>query len=192
MHVSAPYYRARYYDLQIGRFLSEDALRFNTGANFYSYVKNSPVSLRDPTGHLAWGGGINFSGMFGLFNGGYGGEAGCYAVGDLKGNSGLLCCAAGGGGLVRGGGVSAQPTSVVCPNCDTICDMEGGFAQVHGFGGAGGGWGGGGGASIGMRTATVFAGAGPGLGGGGGVVVLGGGCKSKWGGSNCKKCAASK
>lgn len=53
MHVSAPYYRARYYDLQIGRFLSEDALRFNTGANFYSYVKNSPVSLRDPTGHLA-------------------------------------------------------------------------------------------------------------------------------------------
>ncbi|MHB8503912.1 MAG: RHS repeat-associated core domain-containing protein [Candidatus Acidiferrales bacterium] len=35
------YYRARYYDSSVGRFLSEDRLRFQGGANFYRYVQNS-------------------------------------------------------------------------------------------------------------------------------------------------------
>lgn len=41
------YYRARYYDLSAGRFLSGDPVGFNAGVNFYSYVGNSPTMLVD-------------------------------------------------------------------------------------------------------------------------------------------------
>jgi len=44
------YYRARYYDLQAGRFLSEDSKHFKAGVNFYRYVNNNPVLLSDPKG----------------------------------------------------------------------------------------------------------------------------------------------
>jgi RHS repeat-associated protein len=44
------YYRARYYDPTAGRFVSEDPITFRGGANFYRYVKNSPVNLADPMG----------------------------------------------------------------------------------------------------------------------------------------------
>jgi len=48
------YYRARYYDPQIGRFLSEDPIGLSAGdANLYSYVLNNPVNLVDPNGKLA-------------------------------------------------------------------------------------------------------------------------------------------
>src|SRR5882757_8095125 len=43
-------YRARNYDPSAGRFLSEDRLRFQGGANFYQYVQNSPTSWIDPSG----------------------------------------------------------------------------------------------------------------------------------------------
>ena len=46
------YYRARYYDPNIGRFLREDPLRFAAGDNFYAYVKNNPVLNVDPFGLL--------------------------------------------------------------------------------------------------------------------------------------------
>lgn len=45
------YYRARYFDPSAGRFLSEDALRFQAEANFYRYVWNSPVGWIDPSGN---------------------------------------------------------------------------------------------------------------------------------------------
>jgi RHS repeat-associated protein len=44
------YYRARYYDPSVGRFLGEDPLRFRTDRNFYRYVINNPAVLRDPHG----------------------------------------------------------------------------------------------------------------------------------------------
>jgi len=44
------YYRARYYDPQNGRFLSEDPLQFGGGVNFYRYVRNQPTNLRDAYG----------------------------------------------------------------------------------------------------------------------------------------------
>lgn len=44
------YYRARYYDPTIGRFTSEDPIRFTGGINFYVYVLNSPVNFIDPLG----------------------------------------------------------------------------------------------------------------------------------------------
>ncbi|MQY51204.1 RHS repeat-associated core domain-containing protein [Rhodocyclus gracilis] len=45
------YYRARYYDPQIGRFVSEDPIAFASGdMSFYVYGSNNPVNFNDPSG----------------------------------------------------------------------------------------------------------------------------------------------
>jgi hypothetical protein len=45
------YYRARYYNPAIGRFLSEDPLgSAGSGANLYAYAGNNPISFRDSFG----------------------------------------------------------------------------------------------------------------------------------------------
>ncbi len=44
------YYRARWYDPQQARFISEDPVGFQGGMNKYSYVSNNPVSKTDATG----------------------------------------------------------------------------------------------------------------------------------------------
>lgn len=44
------YYRARYYDPTIGRFISEDPKGFQAGINFYAYVGNNPINANDPSG----------------------------------------------------------------------------------------------------------------------------------------------
>ncbi len=44
------YYRARFYDPQLGRFISEDPIGLHGGINSYAYVGNSPVNYVDPLG----------------------------------------------------------------------------------------------------------------------------------------------
>jgi hypothetical protein len=44
------YYRARWYDPQVGRFISEDPIGLAGGINWYSYVRNNPINRRDPHG----------------------------------------------------------------------------------------------------------------------------------------------
>jgi RHS repeat-associated protein len=44
------YYRARYYDPKIGRFISEDPIGFVGGVNFYAYVHDNPLLFIDPFG----------------------------------------------------------------------------------------------------------------------------------------------
>jgi RHS repeat-associated protein len=44
------YYRARYYEATLGRFLSADPLGFSAGPNLYAYTRNDPVRYRDPFG----------------------------------------------------------------------------------------------------------------------------------------------
>ena len=42
--------RARYYEPELGRFISQDPIGINGGVNFYRYAYNSPVMLVDPLG----------------------------------------------------------------------------------------------------------------------------------------------
>jgi len=44
------FYRARYYDPQLKRFISSDPIGISGGLNTYSYAASSPTSLRDPFG----------------------------------------------------------------------------------------------------------------------------------------------
>jgi RHS repeat-associated protein len=44
------YYRARYYDPRVSRFVSEDPIRLKGGLNLYAYVKNRPLNRIDPLG----------------------------------------------------------------------------------------------------------------------------------------------
>jgi RHS repeat-associated protein len=48
--VGFAYYRARYLDPRLGRFVSEDPVLFGGGVNFYQYADNNAASLADPEG----------------------------------------------------------------------------------------------------------------------------------------------
>lgn len=52
------YYRARYYSPDLGRFISEDPIRYGN-ISLYPYVGNDPISFIDPFG--LWGGGVSVS-----------------------------------------------------------------------------------------------------------------------------------
>jgi RHS repeat-associated protein len=47
------YYNARWYDPELGRFISEDPAADPNNPNLYSYYANSPVMRTDPTGKIA-------------------------------------------------------------------------------------------------------------------------------------------
>jgi RHS repeat-associated protein len=67
------YYGARYYDPDLGRFISPDSIVPSVGDpqshNRYSYTRNNPVKYTDPTGHsfLSFLGGF-FGAIFKVFN----------------------------------------------------------------------------------------------------------------------------
>jgi len=45
------YYRARYFDASVGRFIGQDPIGFSAGdSNLYRYVANSPIKYVDPLG----------------------------------------------------------------------------------------------------------------------------------------------
>jgi len=91
------FYRARYYDPAIGRFLSQDPVPFAEGGdtNAYAYVRNNPVNVIDPTGEIAWfiapiigglvGGGIDLGWQL-IQNGG---NLRCVDWGDVALSAGL-------------------------------------------------------------------------------------------------------
>jgi len=44
------YYRARYYDVDLGRFIGRDPIGYKGGINLYEYVGDSPTNRTDPSG----------------------------------------------------------------------------------------------------------------------------------------------
>lgn len=58
------YYRARWYDPQVGRFISEDPIGFKGGVNSYRYVRNNPIRFIDPLGLDWWDSLLGVSSQF--------------------------------------------------------------------------------------------------------------------------------
>jgi RHS repeat-associated protein len=64
------YYRARFYDANLGRFISEDPIGFEGGdINLFAYVTNNPLRYKDPKGTaiipiLVVGGGLLGEALF--------------------------------------------------------------------------------------------------------------------------------
>jgi len=55
------YMRARYYDADTGRFISEDPIGFEGGINLYAYCNSNPVNFVDPLGLCRRSGWTNFA-----------------------------------------------------------------------------------------------------------------------------------
>lgn len=148
------YYRARYYDSSAGRFLSEDPINFRAGVNFYLYVYNKPIRLRDPRGKDPVIGGTVGAILGGIY-GGIGAAADNNAsLGDILAGIGA--------GAFTGGLIGALDPSLGIGTVALITgggDLVGQLATGHGFdkckpinvgsvlgaaaGGALGAWGGG-------------------------------------------------
>ena len=62
------YYRARYYDPVVGRFINEDPIHIKGGINFYRYVTNNATNQIDPSG--LWPSGAVVGGFVGGLVGG--------------------------------------------------------------------------------------------------------------------------
>src|SRR5205823_9928041 len=92
------YMRARYYDPQVGRFVSEDPIGLAGGINAYVYAGDNPVNGRDPSGHChpekesapahAAGGGGGCGGDGGGGSGGGGGGVGGWVGADGRADCG--------------------------------------------------------------------------------------------------------
>lgn len=125
------FYRARYYDPQLKRFISEDPIGLAGGVNQYAYVGGNPVSKVDPLG--LWTVNIGISGSY-VFPWGGAGTGFAGFVCDSDGNCGGYY--GGGPGIGVGKGATGG-VSVGASNAKTICDLRGRFTNV----GVGGGWG---------------------------------------------------
>jgi RHS repeat-associated protein len=123
-------YRARYFDPQVGRFISEDPIRFAGGINFYRYTGNNLIDYNDPFG--LWTGQLGISGGVAGAGGSFGGAVSI--VVDGQGNIGIALTYGFGLGQGVGGGIGVQGA---VSNAVEITDLNGPFAALSATGGDG-------------------------------------------------------
>ncbi len=127
------YYRARYYDPDLGRFLSPDPLGLGGGdVNLYAYAGNNPLRFNDPKGQCPWCVGAVVGAAIGAASGG--------ATAYLTGGDVWQGVVVGGlSGLVIGGTLGAGTTYVVgaLGASETTAAFAGGVASGYAGGFAG-------------------------------------------------------
>jgi len=104
------YYKARWYDPEVGRFLQPDPIGYSDGMNLYAYVGGDPVNSTDPTGLTV----DCFTCQFA--DGSTGGTRRAARLGAGSSGGGF---GSGGSGGSGGGGLSADytPSEVVDSGC---------------------------------------------------------------------------
>ena len=110
------YYRARYYDPTIGRFISKDPAGMPDGVNRYAYVGNNPINFTDPEGLCPWCVGAAWGGLSGAISGSISGwmTAGPNASFGEKLRNGSIGLAVGlGVGAAAGAAFQPQAASVL-------------------------------------------------------------------------------
>jgi RHS repeat-associated protein len=142
------YYRARYYNLTFGRFISEDPIGFDGGdANLYRYVWNSPTNFFDPLGEVGVVVSVGGAVEGGLVAVGAGAQGAMGFGGFVNGNNGSPAV----GGFASGGAFAGGPgwgasapsepgngnwvfgayagggASVWVSNANNVCDLSGPF-----------------------------------------------------------------
>jgi hypothetical protein len=99
-------YRARYYNPNTGRFLSEDPLEFDGGdVNLYRYVWNAPTDFVDPTGQIGFGVSAGVAAEGGLVVVGTGAQGSVGAGGFVNTSNGNVSAGAFKSGGAFAGGV---------------------------------------------------------------------------------------
>src|SRR4030067_3248190 len=99
--------RARYYDPEVGRFISEDPIGFDGGdVNLMAYASNNPILLIDPEGEWAI---LAIRAGIGAFNGAVSG----FTAGAMKGNITAGCF----GGIA--GGFAGAAVGVFLPGASS-------------------------------------------------------------------------
>ena len=197
----------RTYDPNTGRYLESDPLSKrgprtanrpadtpsrNIDRNPFLYAKGDPTNFLDPEGLFAVGYGLSSGGALIPVAGQPGpiGSASCFSVIDSHGDVGLLCCGGAGIGYGVAGGVEGGLGGLLCPTCDSICDLPGVFGSVEASLGLGQGASIGMGASISpssiafLGTLGIFGGA------GGYSGLVGGSCRLVTSTRDCEPCPA--
>ena len=132
------FYRARYYNPSLQRFISEDPLRLRAKTpNFYQYSYNSPTNFRDPSGlfTLDIGLAVNFTLPVGPIGIPISVSTGI-AI-DTQGHVAIVNVHTLVPGVGEGAGGSAG-VSVHASNAKTVCGLSGPFLNVSGTAGVSG------------------------------------------------------
>ena len=114
--------RARYYDPETHRFISQDPMGFDGGdVNLYAYALNNPVLFSDPLGLWTFSLGVNINAALGI--GGGGGTALNFGYSENDGFSFSITGTAQGGAIAGAGAFAGGVVTIT--NADNVNQLNG-------------------------------------------------------------------